>query len=202
MANISEQSTAAHRGVRRGLLGAIGAAAVVAASARAAQAAEPAVQVEVLDPPFDPETYEPRKDVPVYRHASGDQVRVRASLPEALRVHNGSSAPVPGPTVELVLTMRDYGTDYAPVGANQIKATCTTEGVRVREVKTPVGSRQGSRFLLECTQSIPAGGTLELPLRYFEDPLFANVDFNLLVDASVAGAAASRKVGFVPGFTG
>ncbi len=203
-------TTRRHHGtVKRALLWA---APVVAAStmipAVAASAQPGRVRFIVADPSVNFGTFRPEWDVPVYRFASGNAQRTKASLPSSFIIRNDGSVPAENPTGQLTLTMRDYDTDYAPVGANQMKVTSPSSAVSIREERTPIGSREGSRFRVSYRGIIQPGQSVNVPLRYFVNPPFRNVTFNLLVSAladSPGGEVPgerSERMGHVPGFGG
>lgn len=197
---------------RRRFVGALmwSAPAIAATSlvpAHAASSTGAGIRMLLSDPPVNFGTFDPERTVPVYRFATGNNVRTLASLPPSVVLRNEGTAPVTDPSGRMTVTMRDYGSDYAPVGANQFKVTSPMAQVSVQEERTRIGSREGARFGVTYRGTISPGQAINVPLRYFVNPPFRNVTFNVLVTVETAGeggATASRddKMGYVPGFGG
>lgn len=197
---------------RRTLIRSAGwAAPLVAASAAVpayASSTKTDLAIEVVDPPYNWETFEPEHRIPIFRGPSGNNERARGSLPPSIRITNVGRVPATNPSGTVEITMRDYGSDYAPVGANQVKANTVNGRVVWAETGTPLGSRYGSKFTYTYRTVLHPGQTVEIPLRYYVNQPFANVQFNLLVAATVVDQHEgdyddnSERLGHVPWFFG
>lgn len=187
---------------------AIAATSLIPAHAASTTTTGGGLRMLLEDPPFNFDTFFPEQTVPVYRFATGNHSRTRASLPPSVVVRNEGTAPVTDPTGLMTVTMRDYGSDYAPVGANQFKVTSPMAAMEFQEERTPIGSREGSRFRVTYHGTVQPGQSVNVPLRYYVNPPFRNVTFNALVTVETTGPAGGAtifrddRMGYVPGFGG
>ncbi|WP_129657618.1 hypothetical protein [Rothia uropygialis] len=137
--------------------------------------------IDVVDPPYDMETWEPKRETPVYRKSTGERIANTGSLPPSLRITNVGRVIAMNPSGTVEITMRDYISDYEPWRANRLKATTTLPGVVWAEDTTGSGKSSGARFRYKVSGQLTPGQTIEIPLRYFVDPPFVHVAFNVLV---------------------
>lgn len=164
-----------------------------AAPALSASTGGPArLVIEVLDPPVSSD-WQPRFTTPILSTAGATVAA--GSLPPRVRITNLGGTPAAGVTGTLALAVGSYadgGTQIA--GGDQLRLASAT-GWAVTRISAPTGTR----FTYVLTQPIPAGGSVELELRYI-GAFAVREQYTLFVEATVANAAspedgASEKVG-------
>ncbi|WP_178945485.1 hypothetical protein [Kocuria sp. TGY1127_2] len=160
--------------------------------------------IDVIDPPYDLEKWEPKQEIPVYRKSTGDRIAGRGSLPPRIRITNVGRVTAVNPSGTVEITIRDYISDYSPWGANRLKAVTTNPTVLWSEDGRGAASGPGARFTYKCAGQLGPGQSLEIPLRYFVNPPFVHVAFNVLVAAWVEDERDgdyddnSLRIGHVP----
>lgn len=190
-----------------------GAPAVVVATAAPAAAAsvlpdQPTdLAIDVVDPPVDMDTWQPEMTVPVYQQDLRTVAQM-ASLPPMVRVTNVGSVPAMNPVGTFEAAMKDYASDYIPLGSNQVKLASGTPQATLTEIPTPVFAKgEGSKWNWSWSGTLQPSDVAEIPLKYWVRSPFANVTFELLVVAFVQDEQEgdwddnSERLGQVPGFT-
>lgn len=165
------------------------------------------LEVMVTDPPFSWETFEPEYSVPIYAGATGTRRIGNGALPPSFVVTNVGTTPATNPTGTFELQMRDVGTDAPSAGgADGTRANSTMPEVTI----TSDGKSQfgGGLYTWVYSGILAPGESVEIPLRYYVNYPFANVDYELFVFVNVIDEMAGdeeendfdEKMGTVDGF--
>lgn len=158
------------------------------------------LEITVTDPPFNWDTFEENYSVPVYaggingaRRNNLTRVLTRASLPQSIIVTNVGSTPVTGATGQIATEMLDVGVDIAPVtGGTDKQIRITTDrssGFEVTDTRK-MNSQGAAVFEWFYSGTIQPGQSVEMPFKYYVHWPFTNVDFEVLVTATVGDAVA------------
>lgn len=164
------------------------------------------ISIEVADPPVNWDSYEPNYTVAIYNGQNGDQVGDKelgyGCLPQNLVLTNKGISPVSGISGTFSLQMRDLGTDAkSSAGTDATRATSNgREGFTVVDTHSK-NSNGGGVFTWRYAGTVQPGERVELPLKYYVNYPFANVDYEVLLTASVDGQDdAANRLGTVKGF--
>lgn len=191
--------------LKTGLLVAPVALTVASLSAQAAKAQEqqPTLSIELSEPTVDWSSFEPVKDTPIFRATDGTRAFSHGSLPPTMTITNKGAEAISNPSGTLITQMKDVGTDApsAAVIGTQVNSTnpqvAFTYGGQVKP--------HGPKYTWIYSGSIKPGESVEIPLRYYVTYPFANVDYELYVEATVdspngAPAVTDAMMGTVKGF--
>ncbi|MDY3048668.1 MAG: hypothetical protein SOR40_02695 [Rothia sp. (in: high G+C Gram-positive bacteria)] len=178
--------------------------------------AEQNLALEFSQPNINWETFEPIRDVPIYRGATGSTLASKGgsffnpkasygSLPTHLIIRNEGSQPVSNPSGSLLSQMKDVASDSA--SAALIGTQVNSSDPQMIFTYTGQASPFGPSYDWTYQGVLGPGQTLEIPLRYYVTWPFANVDYELFLAATVLdplGASqdnTSEIMGTVNGFT-
>lgn len=175
------------------------ATADVPATAAEAQV-EGDLEISLTAPPFSGDTFEEDYSVPVYaggikgsRRHNLTRVLTRGALPQSLVVKNAGSTPVTGATGQITTKMLDIGTDISPVTGGTDKqfriASDRSTGFEVTDTRQK-NSLGAAVFEWLYSGTLQPGQSVEMPFKYYVHWPFTNVDFEVLVTATVGDAVA------------
>lgn len=157
--------------------------------------------IALAAPPYNANNHWLGYTVPIYSGQSPWRVLQKGSLPEYFTITNTTDQPIHSPTGTISLQMKDTGSDYDSVGgANKTRVNSTNRNVTFKDLGN---NAQGARHYAWQYRNVTLkpGQSINVPLRYYVNYPFANVDYELLVSATLDGAAASTAaIGVVPGF--
>lgn len=172
--------------------------------------------VTVTDPPFNWDTFENDYSVPVYAGGSNGRDRsnltrvlTRAALPLSIVITNTGTTLATNPTGTVTTQLLDIGVDAVPVSAGTAKymrvTTPQNSGFTVTDTNSTVDFG-AALFNWRYEGTIEPGRSVEMPLTYYVHWPFTNVDFEVLVAATVIDdfpgedENSDTKMGTVPGF--
>lgn len=175
-------------------------------SAQAAEAQEeqqPTLSVEFSEPTIDWASFEPTKDTPIFRAEDGTHAFSYGSLPQTMTITNNGKEAVSNPSGTFITQMKDVGTDApsAAIIGTQVNST----DPHIAFIYGGQAKPHGPKYTWVYSGSIQPGESVEIPLRYYVTYPFANVDYELYVEATVdspngAPAAKDTRMGTVKGF--
>ncbi|QRZ61610.1 hypothetical protein [Rothia sp. ZJ932] len=158
--------------------------------------------IVLADTPYNAQDHWLGYTVPIYSGQSPWRVLRHGSLPTSFTITNTSNQPIVNPTGTLALQMRDTGMDIPSVGgASKTRANSSNNAVLFKDQGT---NQHGARLYTWTYRNITLkpGQSLEIPLRYYVNYPFSNVDYELLVTATFSSImSTTAAVGVVPGFT-
>lgn len=192
--------------LKAGLLAAPVALTVTSLTAPTAEAQEkqqPTLSIGFSDPTVDWLSFEPTKDTPIFRAANGTQAFSYGALPQSMRITNNGAEAVSTPVGTLITQMKDVGTD-SPAAAI-IGTQVNSDNPNAAFVYGGQVKPHGPKYTWIYSGSIQPGESVEIPLRYYVTYPFANVDYELYVEATVespnrAPATTAAMMGTVKGF--
>ncbi|OLT28507.1 hypothetical protein BJF82_03210 [Kytococcus sp. CUA-901] len=125
-----------------------------------------------------------------------------AALPPSITVTNVGTTPVDHPTGTAEFEMRDYGSDYSPLGSNQVGAVTTNTAVTWTRTSTGRSAREvGQMYSWVYNGTLAPGESVTMPLKYYSPWTFANVAFTLLVKATVSDTVEADVRDAFAGYT-
>ncbi|MFC0358973.1 hypothetical protein ACFFHC_04070 [Kytococcus schroeteri] len=203
--------------------------ATAAAPALAASVSSANLAVTVEDPNFDWDTLEYALDDTIWKNYEFfDQMKQpdpnrlttvatrQAALPPSITVTNVGPGDAVNPTGTVEFEMRDYGSDSAPLGSDQLGAVTTNTAVTWVRTSTGRTARgTGQMYMYTYNGTLAPGQSFTMPLKYYSPRTFTNVTFNLMVKAVVSDAVENdirdefagytddhdEKVGYVVGYS-
>ena len=182
----------AHTPKRRTVLkaGAWAAPAVVATSAIPAYAASfeetPRTDLAILlsDPTVDWSTFEPVYDSPIYRGpTTTTNVAAYASFPNTMTITNVGTVPAVNPSGTLLTDMNDVATDAT--GSNRAGTYVNSSDPLVTFAYAGQAGWGSPSFTWTYSGTLQPGESVEIPLRYYVNFPFWNVQYELFVAVTV-----------------
>lgn len=199
------QTHITRRTVLAGAAASIPVAMTTSLGAVAASTGPRSLAVELGDPAARTDTWAPVMDTPVYRSDLKTR-RALACLPRSITVRNTGETPVTSASGTVEVAMHDYVTDVRPpFGAHQLKIASQQANFTLTERGSDF--RTGSKWEWSYTGVIAPGAAVTLPWEYWVRTPFWNVQFQVLVTATVvdddpdAPDNVSQKIGQSPSFT-
>ncbi|EKA60914.1 hypothetical protein B277_10414 [Janibacter hoylei PVAS-1] len=142
------------------------------------------LSIELVDPPIGAD-WQPQYSTPI-RSTTGATMG-SASLPPRVRITNLGGSPAAQVTGTLALTVGSYAKGGTRISGGDQLRLASTAGWTV----TRVSATTGSRFTYVLTQPVPAGGSVELDLRYI-GAFAVREQYTVHVEATVASAASAQ----------
>lgn len=173
------------------------------------------LSIELSEPSIDWESFEPVKDVPIYRGATGTTIAnptstffnpkpSYGSLPKTMTITNVGTIPAVNPTGTLLTQMKDTGSDANSAAIIGVQVN-STDPLMIFNY-TGQGTPNGPTYSWIYSGTLYPGESVEIPLRYYVTRPFANADFELFVAATVVDQTegddeAVELMGTVNGFS-
>lgn len=161
--------------------------------------------IAIENPVVDSQNFQLLNKQPIYSGTSGEKVLQTASLPPTLIIRNGGEEGVVNASGILSLQMRDLGSDAVPAGgAHKTRLQILNSDIELTYLGKDL--QGGANYSWILKKKIEPGENLRFDFRYYVDYPFANIDYELLVTASVLNQNGSnsvsqdQKMGTVPGF--
>ncbi|MBM7051230.1 MULTISPECIES: hypothetical protein [unclassified Rothia (in: high G+C Gram-positive bacteria)] len=161
--------------------------------------------IELADPPFNWDTFEPDYVIPIYDSATSRNVLERASFPPSFTVRNVGKVDAVNPTGTLLTQMRDIGTDVPSAGgANGTKIASTNPLIGI--TRTGSDKFNAATFTWAYAGVLKPGEEFTFEFKYHVNYPFWNVDYELFVAATVNDQTEgdyddnSERMGTVPHF--
>ena len=140
--------------------------------------------IELTDPSMDWSTFTPVYDTPIYRGpTTTSSVAGRASFPKSMIITNVGSVPAVAPSGTLLTDMQDVRTDAS--GSNQAGTYVNSTDPLVTFTYASSGGWGVPTFTWSYAGTLQPGESVEIPLRYYVNSPFWNVQYELLVAVTV-----------------
>ncbi|MDY6050845.1 MAG: hypothetical protein SPI83_00310 [Rothia sp. (in: high G+C Gram-positive bacteria)] len=140
--------------------------------------------IQIADPTVDWSTFEPVYDTPIYRGpTTTTNVAAYASFPNTMTITNVGSVPAVNPTGTLLSDMQDVFTDAT--GSNQAGTQVNSSDSRVTFTYAGSAGWGSPSFVWTFAGTLQPGESVDIPLRYYINWPFWNVQYELFLSATV-----------------
>lgn len=164
------------------------------------------IELKIPEPTLDSTTFEIAQNTPIFSGTSRSKVLQRAALPERFIVTNRGSQKITELSGTISTQMRDKDTDVPSVGAADKLQMRPLAQSGVSWSQQSTGKNGENMYSWKVLTSLEAGESISVEFEYFVGYPFANVDFEVLINATVqqgeqiAQTQQVSQLGTVPGF--
>ncbi|MBF0807263.1 hypothetical protein E4U03_01335 [Rothia nasimurium] len=157
--------------------------AVPAYAASALPEGDTDLAIELAQPLIDWDTFEPVKNVGIYVGKDGTTPQSYGSLPDSMTITNVGTVPAVNPSGILLTQMKDVRTDVNSLAS--IGTQVNSVNPLVTFAYTGQANPNGPTYAWVYAGTLVPGASVTIPLRYYVEKPFWNVDYELFVAATV-----------------
>lgn len=158
-------------------------AAVPAYAASITPEGETDLAIELAQPLIDWDTFEPVKNIGIYVGKEGTTPQSYGSLPDSMTITNVGTVPAVNPSGTLLTQMKDIRSDYNSLA--NIGTQVNSVDPLVTFTYTGQADPNGPTYTWTYAGTLAPGQSIIIPLRYYVEKPFWNVDYELFVAATV-----------------
>lgn len=158
-------------------------AAVPAYAASITPEGETDLAIELAQPLIDWDTFEPVKNIGIYVGKEGTTPQSYGSLPDSMTITNVGTVPAVNPSGTLLTQMKDIRSDYNSLAT--IGTQVNSVDPLVTFAYTGQADPNGPTYTWTYAGTLTPGQSITIPLRYYVEKPFWNVDYELFVAATV-----------------